>query len=859
MVSCTIVSGNGCPPLSVRCETGNEETSISLWRCSHKASYTHISPPLVDVYYPAYPHQDTSLGNCNDFTNQESVGVVSVTSSSSSLRNVHLPHGTGPLFDFGSISRHPSHGSSLSINTHLIHSRLVNVSSLSSSCLSGNDPNRQSQQIVGVEVSGCSNHLYGTACRVINDGGSVLCQNSSFSRCSTNLEPSSTHPNYTLQHRTGSEQRFFIDSSFDSSSITFTRCTFHTMTSSGDGAAIYCGSQTASMAISECSFVDCRCTGSRGGALCLSNQNRHSAIVLSCFFSDCSAPNFANSIDLAFRSSQTVSNCIFLAPNKSTSNGGCVLFSVSDAEITVSHTLFSNARASNGGGFTHFNPTKYCTISTTFCVFKNCDATNGGGCRVNEASNSVSFSHCDFLECTGTNGGGLMISSCSGLVSVTDSYFEKCDALSGGAIFINNTASFKLDSLTFTACTGSKGKDLCLNPQLKTDVDGTVMIVNCTSSSGSPNVYFRGDSSSDSDLIPQAPAVSLPPISVSASLALEGDEWVLTVSTREPIEGKLLVVLDNKPAEESNYEQPTSRSPPPIGRLFVLDFASGETSKSQSVPINEWSFLQYESNYSITVASLAGANITQSFSSILVTPNPRRIVEAACEIKDGDPTTGIISLRGRTLEEGHYMAQLKEVGDLPISVTFTELHTLPNSKTMISSTIEVSLLGEERKLEYGKEYEVEFVRKDGADSFMLLDPPRLFMLVPDPTRLTGASTGEYRNDKDPSIVSIPLTGTEIPIGSYEMNVSLGDGSLEEITLNVTFSSKERVGQQQQLYSMQRMEKWISCSIRNTRLTRCGMRMVQFGFHHLFLSSFPRRQLSSQLNQQLWMETRALSL
>ncbi|KAK2940109.1 hypothetical protein BLNAU_24979 [Blattamonas nauphoetae] len=430
---------------------------------------------------------------------------------------------------------------------------------------------------------------------------------------------------------------------------------------------------------------------------------------------------------------------------QSTSNGGCVLFSVSDAEITVSHTLFSNARASNGGGFTHFNPTKYCTISTTFCVFKNCDATNGGGCRVNEASNSVSFSHCDFLECTGTNGGGLMISSCSGLVSVTDSYFEKCDALSGGAIFINNTASFKLDSLTFTACTGSKGKDL---------------------------------------------SVSLPPISVSASLALEGDEWVLTVSTREPIEGKLLVVLDNKPAEESNYEQPTSRSPPPIGRLFVLDFASGETSKSQSVPINEWSFLQYESNYSITVASLAGANITQSFSSILVTPNPRRIVEAACEIKDGDPTTGIISLRGRTLEEGHYMAQLKEVGDLPISVTFTELHTLPNSKTMISSTIEVSLLGEERKLEYGKEYEVEFVRKDGADSFMLLDPPRLFMLVPDPTRLTGASTGEYRNDKDPSIVSIPLTGTEIPIGSYEMNVSLGDGSLEEITLNVTFSSKE---------------------------------------------------------------------
>ncbi|KAK2940141.1 hypothetical protein BLNAU_24955 [Blattamonas nauphoetae] len=749
-------------PFDVRREMRNHRSLFELF--AHTVDHQLLAP-LVDVYYPAYPHQDTSLGNCNDFTNQESVGVVSVTSSSSSLRTVHLPHGTGPLFDFGSLSSHPRLRSSLSINTHLIHSRLVNVSSLTSSCLFGNDLNQQSQQIVGVEVSECSNNLYGTTCRDINDGGSVLFQNSSFSRCSTNLEPSSTHPNYTLQHRSGEEQKFFFDWSFDSTSITFTRCSFHTVTSSEGGGAIglqYVSAPSPSANVHS-STVGAQAKTKEGSCVCVYYTDGQASVsILSCFFSNCTADDHGGTLRLYFGHTQTVSNCVFLSFGNDASYGGIIYCENQKTEVHVSHNFFSDGNGSFGGAVLLKRPKGPASIS--FCVFRNCHGSFGCSCHVDDTSNSVSISHCDFLECTGSYGGGLYFDDCSSLVTVTDSSFEKCNASTGGAIFINNTASFKLDSLQFASCTSNKGKDVCFFTQSKADVDGTDMIVNCTSSSGNNNVYFGGDNSNDSDLIPQAPAVSLTPISVSASLTLEGDEWVLTVSTSEPIEGTLLVVLDNKPAEESNYEQPTSRSPPPIGRLFVLDFGSGETSKSQSVPINEWSFLQYESNYSITVASLAGANITQSFSSILVTPNPSRIVEATCEIKDGDPTTGIISLRGRTLEEGHYMAQLKEVGDLPISVTFTESHTLPNSKTMISSTIEVSLLGEEMKLEYGK----------------------------NPTRLTGAGTGEYRNDKDPSIVSIPLTGTEIPIGSYEMNVSLvEDGSSEEITLNVTFSSKER--------------------------------------------------------------------
>ncbi|KAK2944108.1 hypothetical protein BLNAU_20940 [Blattamonas nauphoetae] len=63
--------------------------------------------------------------------------------------------------------------------------------------------------------------------------------------------------------------------------------------------------------------------------------------------------------------------------------------------------------------------------------------------------------------------------------------------------------------------------------------------------------------------------------------------------------------------------------------------------------------------------------------------------------------------------------------------------------------------------------------------------------VPNPPRLTAVDEPILVHNDGQSTISIALTGTEIPIGSYEMNVSLvEDGSSEEITLNVSFSSKE---------------------------------------------------------------------
>ncbi|KAK2954503.1 hypothetical protein BLNAU_10523 [Blattamonas nauphoetae] len=283
-------------------------------------------------------------------------------------------------------------------------------------------------------------------------------------------------------------------------------------------------------------------------------------------------------------------------------------------------------------------------------------------------------------------------------------------------------------------------------------------------------------------------ALSQSTITLSASLDLEETGWKLTVSTTDPIEGKVLVVLDNS---LSDYEQPTSNSPPPIARLFVFDFAASETSKSQSVQINEWSFLQYESNYSITVASLIGANITLSFDSLLQTPNPPRIVEATCQLKSWDPTIGIVHLKGRTLDAGIYVVKLKEVDEFHISVSFTGSPASPDSRTMISSTTEVSLFGEGSRLSHGSESEIVSVQKEDDESSLILDPPRLFLSIPEPPSLTLVRPAFFPNALNQARVSIPLEGTKITIGSYSMNVSLvGDEQSFIVTLTTTFSSNK---------------------------------------------------------------------
>ncbi|KAK2940482.1 hypothetical protein BLNAU_24601 [Blattamonas nauphoetae] len=149
-------------------------------------------------------------------------------------------------------------------------------------------------------------------------------------------------------------------------------------------------------------------------------------------------------------------------------------------------------------------------------------------------------------------------------------------------------------------------------------------------------------------------------------------------------------------------------------------------------------------------------------------------------------------LKGRTLSSGNYIVKVKDVEDLSIRVSFTGEPSNPSeSRNMYSTIVTVLLVGEGSKLIFNTKYEIESVQKEGEQSPLILDPPRLFFTTPNPTRLTSVSDAIFADARDKSAVTISLFGGNIPTGLYSLNVSLiGEQPSPEITLSASFSSSD---------------------------------------------------------------------
>ncbi|KAK2944710.1 hypothetical protein BLNAU_20346 [Blattamonas nauphoetae] len=222
-----------------------------------KANNTHLmSSPPVKTSQPL-PHVDGA-----DLVQQTNT----IHGSGLFLEAVHFQLGTGPLFDFGLASSHPT--TTNPSTTSLTHSSLSNVTSPTSTNKARLFP-QSSQILVSCAVEGSTNHFSGTGTADINTCGSFMSHNSSFERCTTDLAESDQHPIYTLLHRTGTSGLVIPpDVPAESPEIQVTRCTFKTMSGSAPGPAVYTLNSLGKTTIHECSFYLCRGTGS-GGAVFL--------------------------------------------------------------------------------------------------------------------------------------------------------------------------------------------------------------------------------------------------------------------------------------------------------------------------------------------------------------------------------------------------------------------------------------------------------------------------------------------------------------------------------------------------------------------------------------------------------------
>ncbi|KAK2957572.1 hypothetical protein BLNAU_7471 [Blattamonas nauphoetae] len=788
MSRCTILSGSMCSPLAVGTKSGDSRTSILLSSCSHKSSLQNAVFPLVALESAPTPHFRDFMSNFEDGAAQGAVSGVCVTCSSFSLIDASVALGTGPLFDFGRICEHPNGGNTKLIETSLVHSRLLNASSSPSPDLSRLDPTDQRQSLIGVEVRGCENHLYGTACKDMNTGGSMSCLNSSFSRCSTALEPSSTLPAIALQHRTGAEQKLSFNALTDATTILIARCTFHSMASTSHGGSLCFNSVSASVSISECSFVDCHADVflSDGGAVfCSTSADSASISLMSSFFSNCSAHRNGGTVQIDPKSTCTVSTNVFLAAEQKSSYGGSLGFLAPGSDLRISHNLFQNGTSYKGGCLLINLADSQTPAHIAFCVFKF-GRGPGSGCYINKGTNPVTITHCEFVKGSGSHGGGIYLNTCSGQVNVMDSLFDECNAL-GGGIFAEKTLSFLFQRLKFRECTGVTGKDVYLCDVTRDRVVALNMITECVSTSGTNNLYFLANIKFDNDLIPPTSSIVVPANSIELLMFVDKNDvgGNLTVDMNKKVEGKMLVVLES----DDYYEKPNEDSPPATSRLFVFDFPTPSYESTLPFCFNEWNLLQYDSHYSV-FASLAGVSLTD-YSTIVTTPNPPRIVEVLTELSESDPKNMAFQLKGRNLKSGNFTVKLKNLPDLSIRVKFTGQQTSSESRNMYSSTVGVLLFGSGSKLTFDTEYEIESVVKDSDSSLLILDPPRLFFTTPNPPRLTALGEPIISHNLDQSTLTISLSGCEIPPEQYSMNVSLvGGGSSVNITLNASFSSEE---------------------------------------------------------------------
>ncbi|KAK2946166.1 hypothetical protein BLNAU_18910 [Blattamonas nauphoetae] len=254
--NCPIISNPESSPFVMNNGWDDFGSSIFFVDCCHQSIEKSSLLPLVSL-------TPSHITHASHTSNEQKVTSTFVSCSGLSLSDAHLVFGSGPLVGFSS-STEPNAGFSNKLETVLIGSRLVNMTSCEGSGAMNGWSGRQ--QILGSSVTRSTNHLYGTTCIDMNLGGSLLCSNTSFSHCHSSLEAEFVeNKTYTLQHKTGATGLKF--GSYASNNITVTRCTFLDMNATGStGGAIDHFISPGSLTVTESSFSQCR-SSSQGGSI----------------------------------------------------------------------------------------------------------------------------------------------------------------------------------------------------------------------------------------------------------------------------------------------------------------------------------------------------------------------------------------------------------------------------------------------------------------------------------------------------------------------------------------------------------------------------------------------------------------
>ncbi|KAK2951394.1 hypothetical protein BLNAU_13674 [Blattamonas nauphoetae] len=387
--NCPIISNPESSPFVMNNGWDDFGSSIFFVDCTHESIDKSSLLALVSLT----PSHTTHTRHTDS---AQEVSSTLVSCSDLSLCDTHLVFGSGPLVEFSSSTEQDT-GLWKNLETVLIGSRLVNMTS---GVLKGSGNGvlegwRGCQKILDSCVTQSTNHLSGTACIDMNLGGSLLCSNTSFSHCHSSLEPSSTYPDFSLQHRTGTAKYSYGRTHTED--IAFRRCTFLSITSESSGGGIRTYVSPAQLTVSESSFS--KCSARDGGAIEANQVTDDASLTISTsLFVDCTALEDGGALHLYFSLACTITDVVF-CDNSATNRGGGIHMYRPDGiwmtNCAIEKCVAGPSAGSGGGMYISLNN----SLTLDFILFRECSAQKGNDIyfiNVNSISQlSQNITNCD--------------------------------------------------------------------------------------------------------------------------------------------------------------------------------------------------------------------------------------------------------------------------------------------------------------------------------------------------------------------------------------------------------------------------------------------------------------------------------
>ncbi|KAK2953954.1 hypothetical protein BLNAU_11056 [Blattamonas nauphoetae] len=368
------------------------------------------------------------------------------------------------------------------ISSSLISCSFVNMSSIGSS----RQPHvsELSQRMLGCVVRLSSSHLSGSTIRDVNNGGSVLCSNSSFSSLLSSPNPDS-NPSPSVILPDGSTDEFkddtpyiFTDTSgVESSLASFSHCHFTGAKFTSNKRALTFTNYPGTIKIISCSFTDHTLDdiipNFFAGMVSVLQQDESAqqpvTVQLSNFTNLKSAISVAG-MSLILRKSATVTDC---KCEECGPEGADELMSVGgifievegrDSFSTVSNLVFESCHAIDGCGGMSLSTNGAILLSD--CRFEDCSIPDSGSSAggLNLALNGQTATHVTrltFTDCQSAfSGAGMNLIAFCDLI-VTDSHFIRCQCSSeqggtrGGGFSSLLWGTFTVNDCSFVDCSNN--------------------------------------------------------------------------------------------------------------------------------------------------------------------------------------------------------------------------------------------------------------------------------------------------------------------------------------------------------------------------------------------------------------------